>query len=214
MALTGSYKTGRGLAASVAGMGTLLALVAFSLVSSVTPGPNNVLLWASGAAFGFRATVRHVLGTALGIGSMALVVAAGVGTLFTAIPEIALLMKVGASVYLFYLAYQIAGARALERGALAGPLGFLQAAAFQAINPKAWVFALGAVTAFRPAGYSVIVGSLLVAATMTIVVVPTAALWAGVGGALSRWMTGDRPRRAVSMALALLLATTVAYVWI
>ncbi len=195
-------------------MGTLLALVGFSVVSSVTPGPNNVLLWASGAAFGFRATLRHVFGTALGIGSMALVMAAGVGTLFTTIPEVGFLMKVGASAYLLYLAYQVAGARALERGELTRPLGLLQAAAFQAINPKAWVFALGAVTAFRPAGLAVLDGSLLVAATMSVVVVPTAALWAGAGGVLSRWMTGSRSRRTVSVALALLLAATVAYVWI
>ena len=78
-------------------METLLALVGFAFVSSVTPGPNNVLLWASGASFGFRATLRHVLGTALGIGAMALVVAAGVGTLFTAVPEVGFVMiSVGA----------------------------------------------------------------------------------------------------------------------
>jgi threonine/homoserine/homoserine lactone efflux protein len=195
-------------------METLVALVGFSFVSSVTPGPNNVLLWASGASYGFRATVRHVVGTALGIGALAVVVAAGVGTLFTAIPEVGFVMKVGASAYLLYLAYQIAGARALERGELAHPLGVAQAAAFQAVNPKAWIFALGAVTAFRPAGYPVLAGSLLVALTMTIVVVPTAALWAGAGGALSRWITGDRTRRAVSLGLALLLAATVAYVWV
>ena len=82
---------------------------------------------------------------------MALVVAAGVGALFTAIPEVGFVMKVGASAYLLYLAYQIAGARALERGELARPLGLVQAAAFQAVNPKAWIFALGAVTTFRPA---------------------------------------------------------------
>ena len=195
-------------------MDTLLALVGFSFVSSVTPGPNNVLLWASGAAFGFRATVRHVIGTALGIGSLALVMAAGLGALFTAIPQIGLAMKVAASAYLLYLAYQVAGARALERGELARPLGLVQAAAFQAINPKAWVFALGAITTFRPVAYPVLGGSLLVAVTMTVVVVPTAALWAGAGGARSRLMAGDRGRRIVSLALAILLAATVAYVWI
>ena len=191
-----------------------MALVGFSFVSSVTPGPNNVLLWASGASYGFRATLRHVLGTALGIGALALVVAAGVGALFTAVPEVGFAMKVGASAYLLYLAYQIAGARALERSELAHPLGLVQAAAFQAVNPKAWIFALGAVTAFRPAGYPVFAGGVLVALTMTVVVVPTAALWAGAGGVLSRWISGDRTRRAVSLALALLLATTVLFVWI
>jgi threonine/homoserine/homoserine lactone efflux protein len=192
----------------------LLALVGFSFVSAVTPGPNNVLLWASGATFGFRATVRHVIGTALGIGAMALVVAAGVGAVFTALPQMALVMKVVASAYLLYLAYQIAGSRALQRSELAHPLGLLQAAAFQAVNPKAWIFALGAITAFRPPAYPILAGSLLVAMIMTAVVVPCAALWAGAGGALSRLLHGDRAQRLVSLTLALLLAATVAYVWL
>jgi threonine/homoserine/homoserine lactone efflux protein len=198
----------------VSGMETLLALVGFSFVSSVTPGPNNVLLWASGAEFGFRATTRHVVGTALGIGSMALIVAAGLGALFTALPPMALVMKIGASLYLLYLAYQIAGARALERATLGHPLSVLQAAAFQAVNPKAWIFALGALTAFRPVGYSPFVGSALVALTMTIVVVPTAAIWAGAGGVLGRWMTGGRTQRVLSLTLAVLLAATIVFVWI
>lgn len=195
-------------------MDTLLALLGYSFVSSVTPGPNNVLLWASGAAFGFRATLRHVVGTALGIGLMALVGAAGLGALVTTIPEIGVAMKAAGSIYLLYLAYQVAGARAMERGKLGRPLGLLQAAMFQVINPKAWIFAIGAITAFRPAQYSVFVGSVLVAVTMMVVIVPTASLWAGAGGALSRLMTGERTRRVVGLALAALLAATVVYVWI
>jgi threonine/homoserine/homoserine lactone efflux protein len=195
-------------------MGSLVGLIGFAFVSSVTPGPNNVLLWASGATFGFRATARHVMGTALGIGAMAIVVAAGVGTLLAAVPGFALAMKVGASAYLLYLAYQVAGARAFERGELARPLGLLQAAAFQAINPKAWIFALGAISAFRPTGYPILEGSLLVAGTMMVVVVPTAALWAGAGRALSGLMARPRSQRLVSLGLALLLASTVVEVWI
>jgi threonine/homoserine/homoserine lactone efflux protein len=192
----------------------LLALVGFSFVSSVTPGPNNILLWASGAEFGFRRTLRHVFGTALGIGSMAVAVAAGLGVLLTSAPEIEVAMKLLGSLYLLYLAYQVAGARALERGAVARPMGVVQAAAFQVINPKGWIFALGAVTTFRPPDMSVVAGSLLVVVTMMLVVVPTEALWAGAGGALSRFIAGDRAGRIVSFGLAGLLAATVVYVWI
>jgi threonine/homoserine/homoserine lactone efflux protein len=210
----GSYKTAGGFGDTVSGMASLVGLIGFAFVSSVTPGPNNVLLWASGARFGLRATARHVIGTALGIGFMALVVAAGVDTLLTTVPTIALAMKVAASAYLLYLAYQVAGARALERGELARPLGLLQAAAFQAINPKAWIFAIGAIAAFRPAGYPILEGSLLVAGTMIVVVLPTAALWAGAGGALNGMTTRPRSRRLVSLGLALLVAATVVEVWI
>ena len=195
-------------------MGQLGALIAFAFVSSVTPGPNNILLWASGAEFGFRRTLRHVLGTAVGIGLMALAVAAGLGLLVTTIPEVGLAMKLAGSVYLLYLAFQIAGARALARGDIARPLGLMQAAAFQAINPKAWIFALGAMTTFLPTGLPVIAGSLLVALTMMLVVIPTAALWAAGGGVLSRFVAGRRAGRIVSLALAAMLAATVVSVWI
>jgi hypothetical protein len=118
-------------------------------------------------------------------------------------------MKVAASAYLLYLAYQVAGARVLERREFAHPLGLVQAAAFQAINPKGWILALGAVTTFRPPGLTALTGSLLVAAVMMVVVIPTQALWAGAGGTLGGLMTDDRTRRLVSLAMAATLAATV-----
>lgn len=195
-------------------MAVLLALAGFSFVSAATPGPNNVLLWASGATFGFRRTVPHVVGTALGIGVMALVVAAGLGALVTAVPGLAIAMKVGGSLYLLYLAVQIARAGSLQRADVARPLSVLGAAAFQAINPKAWIFALGAMSTFRPTDLPVTTGSLLVALTMMAVIVPSAALWAGGGEALSRLIAGDRSRRAVSVVLGALVAATVVTVWL
>jgi threonine/homoserine/homoserine lactone efflux protein len=195
-------------------MDTLAALIAFSFVSVVTPGPNNLMLWASGAEFGFRRTFRHVIGTALGIGSMALAVAAGLGVILIAVPGIELVLKVAGSAYLLFLAYQIAGARALERGRAARPLGLVQAAGFQLINPKAWIFALGAITTFRPPELPIELGSALVATTMMLVVVPASAIWAGAGGLLGRLIEGERARRTVSLGLAVLLAATVVYVWL
>jgi threonine/homoserine/homoserine lactone efflux protein len=128
---------------------SLIGLLGFAFVSTVTPGPNNVLLWASGSAFGLRRTLPHIVGTAAGIGLMALAVAAGLGALVTAVPQIALAMKIAGSVYLLYLAVQVAGMRGLTPTAIARPLGFVAAVAFQLINPKAWIFAVGAMTTFR-----------------------------------------------------------------
>lgn len=191
----------------------LIALVAFAFVNCVTPGPNNVMLWASGAAFGMRRTVPHIVGTSVGIGLMALSVAAGLGALATAVPQIALAMKVAGSVYLLYLALQIAGMRGLMAREIARPLGLRTAAAFQVINPKAWIFALGAMTTFRPASLPVIGGSLLIAVTMAAVVLPTAALWAAAGGAINRLMAGDGRRRLVATILGILVVATVVSVW-
>ena len=195
-------------------MDGLLPLVGFAFVSSVTPGPNNVLLWVSGAEFGLRRTLRHVVGTAGGLGLMALAAAAGLAALIGAVPGLAVVMKVGGSVYLLSLALRIARARGLERGELGRPLGVVQAAGFQVINPKAWIFALGAVTTFRPADLPMVGGSLIVAATMVAVILPTATLWAAAGGALNRLLTSDGRRRAVNLVLAALVAVTVVSVWL
>jgi threonine/homoserine/homoserine lactone efflux protein len=192
----------------------LLALVGFSFVSSVTPGPNNLLLWTSGVEFGLRATVPHVLGTALGLGLLAMAVAAGLGVLMASVPGLEFAMKVAGSLYLIYLAYQIAGARALAAVALARPMTVLQAAGFQAINPKAWIFALGAITTFRPPDQPVVTGSVIVAIVMMIVIIPSAGIWAAGGGLIGRLAAGKGLPRVLSLALAGLLVATVAYVWI
>jgi threonine/homoserine/homoserine lactone efflux protein len=192
----------------------ILALVGFSLVSSVTPGPNNVLLWASGATFGFRRTARHIVGTAIGIAAMALVAAAGLAALVVAVPGVGVAMKITGSIYLLWLAVQIARGGALVGTVVARPLGLREAAAFQMINPKAWIFALGAITTFRPPDLPLPTGSVVVAVTMLLVILPTASLWALGGDALSRLISGPRAGRVLSLVLAALVALTVLSVWL
>jgi threonine/homoserine/homoserine lactone efflux protein len=191
-----------------------LGLVAFSIASTGSPGPNNVLLWASGAAFGFRPTLPHVVGTALGIGVLALIAAAGLAAILSAVPTLEVVMKLAASAYLLYLSWQVAVADAFERRELSRPMSLVQAAAFQAINPKGWIFALGAIVAFRPADLPVVPGSVVVAATMTAIVLPTAVLWAAAGGWLGRVFDGERGRRVVRLGLAALLAASVVAIWL
>jgi threonine/homoserine/homoserine lactone efflux protein len=212
--IAGSYKTFGYCPTDHEAVYELAPLVGFSILSAGTPGPNNILLWASGTEFGFRRTLPHVFGTAVGIGAMTLAVALGLGAVIGAFPPLAIAMKVAGTAYLLYLAWQVAGASALERADVARPLGFLQAAALQAINPKSWIFALGALTTFRPASLPAATGTLLVAATMMTVIVPTAAIWAAGGGLIGQLLSGDRARRAVSLVLAGLLVLTIVSVWI
>lgn len=195
-------------------MDDLLALVGFSFVSAATPGPNNVLLSASGASFGFRRTVPHIVGTAVGIGVMAMGVAAGLGAVVAGAPGLVLAMKVAGSAYLLFLAVQLARAGAFQRGQVARPLGLTAAALFQAANPKGWLFVLGAMSTFRPDGMSVEAGSLLVVATMVAVILPSASLWALAGDALYRLLGSERRRRVVSVVLAAVVAGTVILVWV
>jgi threonine/homoserine/homoserine lactone efflux protein len=192
----------------------LEALVLFALVSSGTPGPNNALLWASGLQFGFRATVPQIIGTSTGIGILALAVAAGLGVIVTGLPEVELALKLVGSAYLLFLAYQLAGGAAMQRAQIARPLRVHEAAAFQFLNPKAWLFALAAVSTFRPTDFPVAIGSAIVIVTMVVVVLPTASLWAAGGTLLHRLTASQRAQRLLNGALALLLALSIAFIWI
>ena len=195
-------------------MAQLVALLGFSFVSSFTPGPNNVLLWASGATFGFRRTLPHVLGTALGIGLMAIVAGAGIAALVSSVPQLGTAMRLAGSVYLVWLAWQIVRSEALKEGSVARPLGIAGAMAFQVLNPKAWIFALGAMTTFRPEALPVVTGTVLVALAMMSMIIPTASIWAGAGEAMSRWLSGERTRRIVSVVLGAMVVATIVLVWI
>jgi threonine/homoserine/homoserine lactone efflux protein len=191
----------------------LEALVLFAFVSSVTPGPNNALLWASGLQFGFRATVAQIVGTSAGIGILALAVAAGLGVVVAGLPEVELAFKLVGSFYLLFLAFQLVGGAALQRAQIARPLRVHEAAAFQFLNPKAWLFALAAVSTFRPAELPVALGSAVVILTMVVVVLPTAAIWAAGGTVLHRLTASQRAHRALNCVLGLLLALSIAFIW-
>jgi threonine/homoserine/homoserine lactone efflux protein len=195
-------------------MNELLGLVGFAFVGSITPGPNNALLLASGVRFGFRQTARHVAGTAVGMGALILAVGAGVGALLLTLPGADLALKVIGSVYLVYLAVRIASSKGSSQAAVSRPLGVLNAALFQFANPKAWLFGLAAVGTFLPPGLAPVTAALAVAATSSIVILGTAAVWAAGGVALNRMVEDGWARRTLSVALGLTLAASAAFIWI
>ncbi|HEX9343238.1 MAG TPA: LysE family translocator [Actinomycetota bacterium] len=192
----------------------LLGLAGFALVVSITPGPNNTLLLASGIQFGFTRTLRHVAGTAMGMAVLIFVMAAGAGVVLLAVPGADLALKAIGSAYLLYLAFGIASSHGASRTAVSRPLGVLNGAAFQFANPKAWLFALSAASTFLPRGLAPAAAALAVAATCAVVILPTASVWAAGGAALSRIVADGRTQRAISIALALILAASVAFIWI
>ena len=191
-------------------MKDLQALLVFTLVMTGTPGPNNTLLWASGLQYGFRRTVPLITGTVLGMAAMLVAVAAGVGAVVAAVPGVELALKVGGTAYLLHLAWRVAGAGAASRGAVGEPLSARQAFAFQFINPKGWVYGLAAMSTFRPDGVPFAAGAAIVVATTVVVVIPVTSVWAAAGTALH----GFAERRWVGVVLALLLAASVALIWV
>lgn len=187
--------------------GTLVGLAVFAFVSSVTPGPNNLMLMTSGTNFGFARTRPHMLGVALGFVAMLLVVGSGVGLAIQSSPRVALALKVASTVYLVWLAWKIAtapppSANAVRAGAR--PMTFLQAAAFQWVNPKAWTMALTAAAVYVPQGHR-ISGLIQIALVFGVINLPVVSLWTAIGVQLRRLLDRPRTLRAFNIAAALLL---------
>ncbi|MCC5973183.1 MAG: LysE family translocator [Rubellimicrobium sp.] len=187
----------------------LLPLVLFAFVTSITPGPNNLMLMASGANFGLRRTVPHMLGVAIGFVAMVIGIGLGIAALFELYPASRVALMACSVVYLLYLAWKIATAAPRDKGAGAGrPLTFLQAAAFQWVNPKAWAMALSAVTVYAegPSLESVV----FVAVVFGLVNLPSVGVWVILGREMQRILTSPARLRAFNWTMAALLVTSLA----
>ena len=186
----------------------LLALAAFAFVTSITPGPNNLMLMASGANFGVRRTVPHMMGVALGFVFMAVLVGAGLAQAFAAVPQLYTVLKVVSVAYLLYLAWKIATAPLPGDAAQAGrPMTFLAAAAFQWVNPKAWAMALTAVSVYAPSQTTA--GIVAVAVVFGIVNLPSVGAWAVLGQGMRRVLTEPARMRAFNVLMAILLVASL-----
>lgn len=184
----------------------LFALMGFAFVTSITPGPNNLMLMASGANFGLRRSLPHMLGVTLGFGGMILLLGLGVEQVIESAPRLALAMKVVSLGYMLWLAWKIAHASAPEGRAVQGrPMSFLAACAFQWVNPKAWMMALGALSAYAEGAGSV----LAVAVVFTLVNLPSVAVWAAMGQGLRGALQNPGRLRLFNGAMALLLVASM-----
>lgn len=184
------------------------ALAAFAFVSSITPGPNNLMLMASGANFGFRRTVPHMLGIGIGFSLMVLLVGAGLVQVFDAYPISHQVLKIGSVLYLIYLAWKIANAAPARKGEDTGtPMTFLQAAAFQWVNPKAWSMALTAVTVYTPD--TTLATIVLVAVVFGAINLPSVSTWTIVGQQMARFLTNTARLRTFNWTMAALLVASL-----
>ncbi len=186
----------------------LSALVAFTLITSLTPGPNNLMLMASGANFGFARTLPHMMGITFGFMIMLLLVGVGLIRVFDAFPVIYVILKVLSVMYLVFLAYKIATAAPVEQARAQGnPMGFLQAAGFQWVNPKAWAFGLSIITVYVPvAGLAPL---MLAAVVVALTALPSITLWTLMGGQMARVLTNRRRLRVFNITMALLLLASL-----
>lgn len=180
-----------------------LALLAFCFVMTGTPGPNNMMVMASGANFGYRRSLPHIFGIAFGVIVMVTTVGAGLGKVFELYPVIETVLKWVSLAYLAWLALKIARAGTPQARAVATPMSFIGAAAFQWVNPKAWGMALSAIAAYAP-DHS-LAGALVVALTFGYVGPPTVSLWCLLGVRLREFLTSPARLKAFNWTMAALL---------
>ena len=189
---------------------TLLALIAYSFVTSINPGPNNLMLLSSGVNFGFSRSIPHMLGIGIGFVVLLLAVGFGLGALLSAFPALHTALKVTGAAYLLYLAWKIAMTRSVSgrEGQDIRPLTFLDAAAFQWVNPKAWVMAVTAMAVYSDPR-SPFVSVLLISAAFGIINLPCISVWAGFGTALRGFLADPVRLKWFNIAMGLLLAATL-----
>ncbi|MGE0210579.1 MAG: LysE family translocator [Parvibaculaceae bacterium] len=186
-----------------------LALLLFAFVASFTPGPNNLMLLASGVNFGFRRTIPHMLGIGLGFLFLMLCVGFGLGALLTAAPVLHTALKVAGAAYLCYLAWRIATSRGFGDAKGAGrPMSFLEAAGFQWVNPKAWMMSLTAMAAYTSTE-SPVLSVLIVGLVFILVTMPVVSVWTGFGVVLREWLNDPMRLRMFNITMAVLLVASL-----
>jgi len=197
-----------------------VSALAFAVSMAATPGPNNTMVTASGATWGFRRTLPHMLGISVGFPVMLVAVALGAGELLRARPWIHDVLRWVGAAYLLWLAWKIAGIRPRTAAgddrnggtAVEGAhqIGFMQAALFQWVNPKAWVIALGAVVTYTTAsGGALVAQAALLAVIFLAVTLPATALWTLVGVGAARLLRTPAALRRFNLAMAALLVASL-----
>lgn len=191
-------------------MELLFALLMFAGSTTITPGPNNIMIMASGVNFGIRQSLPHYLGICVGFPIMVILIGCGLGLVFAQYPAIHQVINVIGIAYLLYLAWRIANsAPASLEGGRSSPFSFWQAFAFQWVNPKAWIMATGAVAAYTTAGADVYAQVLLIAAIFLLVAFPGIGIWLMFGVGLQRFLTDPQHHRRFNVTMAMLLAASV-----
>ena len=184
------------------------ALISYYFVMFATPGPNNAMLTTSGVKFGFKKTLPHLFGIPFGHVIQITLVCFGLGALFQKYPIIQFYLKWICFFYLLFLGWKILGSLSNNEKKTGRPLKFHEAALFQFINPKAWVVAITAATAFFPNEENFIVATSFVAITAPFVCFPSICMWAIFGASIKSIIKNTKVKKIIEYLLALLLLFT------
>ena len=192
-----------------------LPLASFAFVSSITPGPNNIMLTSSGLWFGFARSIPHILGVTFGFGVLLAVCALGIGTLVLALPALHILLKAVGSAYLLYLAWQLRQMQfSQDERADVQPMTFSSAALFQLVNPKAWVMAVTGASAFLPSMQPVWLAIAAYCLVFCAINLPCVSVWAAAGAMLRRYLTQALWRTLFTVTMVLLTVYSAVSIWL
>ncbi|ENW18674.1 Transporter, LysE family [Acinetobacter haemolyticus CIP 64.3 = MTCC 9819] len=188
---------------------TFFSFIVYSTVTSITPGPNNIMLAASGLNFGLKRSIPHILGIGFGFGVMVILVGYGIGAALGSSPLLYEILKIIGISYLLYLAYKIYRAGSIKTDTKVDkPLSFMGAALFQWVNPKAWIMAMGAITTYSSAN-SRLVEFVFIGVIFGLVSIPSVGVWAYMGEKLKMIVNHPRKVQLFNTVMALLLVASV-----
>lgn len=193
-----------------------LSMLGFLWVAAITPGPNNMLLTASAANFGVLRSMSLMLGIMIGMQSILLLVALGLGSLILLYPSLHLALKLLGSAYLLWLSWKIATAtyeKLDTETAPPRPIPLYQGGLLQFLNPKAWLMSLGAVAGFSLSGDGYVGSVVAISVAMVCVNFVAGVIWLGFGAMIGRLLQSPRAWKVFNLAMGLLTATCVLMIW-
>ena len=188
----------------------LLSIAIFTISSTMTPGPNNIMLLSSGLTFGYKRTIPHILGVTLGFSLMVLLVGLGFGIIFEKFPVVLKVLKVVGIAYLFWMAYKIATSKgSMNIKEKSKPFTFVQAALFQWVNPKGWIMSLTSISIFVSSKEDSITQVLIISLIFLLSGMLSTNTWAIGGVALKRFIKDESHVRKFNIIMAILLIASV-----
>ena len=197
-------------------MQELLPLASYAFVSSITPGPNNIMLTASGISFGLKRTIPHILGIPFGFGVQLALCAYGLGAILLHIPAANIALKLFGSSYLLYLAWSlrvnVVGGTAKDGSGK--PMSFFNAALFQFANPKAWIMAVTGASVFLPPYQAFVLSVAILCSVFCLINLPCVGVWAVLGSAIKVRLSNPIWQKGFSAIIVILTLYAAVAVWL
>ena len=191
-------------------MALYLSILIFAVSTTITPGPNNIMIMASGINYGIKKSIPHLFGICLGIPIMIIMIGLGFSIVFKMYPFLHVVIKILGVLYLIYLAWLIASSSPESfKNNKSQPLTFIQGILFQWVNPKAWVIATSAISAYTTASSDINTQVILITLIFLTVEFPCVGVWLIFGTAIKRYLKSDKMQRSFNICMALLLIASI-----